>query len=51
MVFGNYIYSGESYWLKIMKIFLDAMNHEERANTVREIKNHFYNGFKKIFFG
>jgi hypothetical protein len=38
MVFGNCIYSGENYWLKIMKIFLDAVNHEERANTVKEIK-------------
>jgi hypothetical protein len=38
MVFGNCIYSGENYWLKIMKIFLVAVNHEERANTVKEIK-------------
>jgi hypothetical protein len=38
MVSGNCIYSGENYWLKIMKIFLDAVNHEERANTVKEIK-------------
>jgi hypothetical protein len=38
MVSGNCIYSGENYWLKIIKIFLDAVNHEERANTIKEIK-------------
>jgi hypothetical protein len=38
MVSGNCIYSGENYWLKMMKIFLDVVNHEERANTVKEIK-------------
>jgi hypothetical protein len=38
MVSRNCIYSGENYWLKIMKIFLDAVNREVRENTVKEIK-------------
>jgi hypothetical protein len=41
MVSRNCIYSGENYLLKIVKIFLDAVNREERENTVKEIKlNH-----------
>jgi hypothetical protein len=38
MVSRNCIYSGENYSLKIMKIFLDAMNRDERENTVKEIR-------------
>jgi hypothetical protein len=38
MVSRNCIYSDKNYWLKITKIFLDAMNHEERVNIVKEKK-------------
>jgi hypothetical protein len=38
MDYRNCIYSGENYCLKIMKIFLDVVNHEERANTINKIK-------------